>query len=384
MEENLKSHCLNNKTCKHRLDMKKSNSAWNSLEQFHKSISERSTQEIDGLTPFLEISKFAKELELNIPTSPTLYVRFITNMHYNWLKKASKFFKIVSTIPNYEIRIKRMFNTEDIFDSLAALYEIEMALKFKIQGFEVSFIEEKSTAKTPDMEVKLANRVFNLEVTTVNNPDEIQEKMKFYLLLNAIMFKHKVGMAGNLIHIPTQLQGELIQEIEEKAIESSEMGKKFKITRKGKFVLEIVPRTALKELTFQGVQFVHKELNDIEDKVNWIITNKQEQLDVNHNPGILCIYGGSRTINIEELYTKSYDKINPYLQTFPNLSALVLSSYTDFYPTESLNYLESQMNAKILRIIKPGFGENEQSIIWKNSAANFKIPYEFVKLYEDY
>jgi len=165
---------------------------------------------------------------------------------------------------------------------------------------------------------------------------------------------------------------------------SKEKSKKTKIIRKGKLVLEIVPRTGLKELTFQGVHLVHKELKNIEDKVNQTIRDKQEQLNVNQNPGILCIYGGSRTINIEKLYANSYDKINPYLQTFPNLSALVLSSYTDFYPTESLNQLESQIDAKTIVELTPGFGELEQSIIWNNSTSSCKTLPEFIQSYETF
>lgn len=360
--------------------MNYTNKVWDEFERFHKHINEASP--LEDIDSILELSKFGRKLGLKIPLISTFRVRFVSNMHYDWLSRANRMFKIISKIPNYEPRVKRFFNNDDIFDSLAALYELELAVRFKIQGFDVVFSDEKPPDKTPDMEINFSNKVFNLEVTTLNNPTEDQEKMSFYMKLNRIMFTQKIHMAGNLIRIPKQKQNELLEEIEENAKESITTGKKKIIVKEGAIVLEIVPWEKASELTFQGVHIVYKEKKNLVDKINQTIIDKQDQLNANQNPGILCIYEGSRLVNVEELYTKSYDKIYPHLQTYPNLSAIAISSYSDFYPTESLNHLEPQKNSKIFKTIKPAFGEREHSIIWKNTVAHVQLPEEFIRSYD--
>ncbi len=144
---------------------------WNRLEKFHKLTSDCNPLKNEGANAFLELSKFAKKLELKVPKHPSFYFRFGSNAHYSWLIKTNKLVKIISEIPNYEPRIKKFFNSDNYFDSLSALYELEMALKFKLQGFELAFTDENTPDKTPDIEIKLADRIFNLEVTSLNNPD---------------------------------------------------------------------------------------------------------------------------------------------------------------------------------------------------------------------
>ncbi len=357
---------------------------WNELEKFHKLTSDCNPLKNGGVNAFLELSKFAKKLELKVPKHPSFYFRFGSNAHYSWLIKTNKLVKIISEIPNYEPRIKKFFNNDNYFDSLSALYELEMALKFKLQGFEVVFTDENTPDKTPDIEIKLADRIFNLEVTSLNNPDQDKEKQEFHLQLMNLMLRHNVEIAGNIIDIPKIMHNNLLQEIENRIVESKEKGEITKIIEEGKLILEIAPNRSTDKLTFTGFHFVNKELKNIEDKVNQVIKDKSGQLNVNQNPGILCIYGGSRVFNIEELYTEAYDKINPYLQTIPKLSALVLSSYSDFYPSETLNNLTSSIGSKTLSVLKPGFGETEQSIIWKNSTASYELPPEFIESYETF
>ncbi len=199
-----------------------------------------------------------------------------------------------------------------------------------------------------------------------------------------LMLRHNVEIAGNIIDIPKIMHNNLLQEIENRIVESKEKGEITKIIEEGKLILEIAPNRSTDKLTFTGFHFVNKELKNIEDKVNQVIKDKSGQLNVNQNPGILCIYSGSRTFNIEELYTKAYDKINLYLQTIPNLSALVLCSYSDFYPLKTLNHLTTSIDSKTLSVLKPGFGETEQSIIWKNSTASYELPPEFIESYETF
>ncbi len=357
---------------------------WNELEKFHKVTSSSNPLKNEGIKAFLELSKFAKKLELKVPKNPSFYFRFGSNAHYNWLIKTNKLVKIISEIPNYEPRIKKFFNNDNYFDSLSALYELEMALKFKLQGFEVVFTDENTPDKIPDIEIKLADKVFNLEVTSLNNPDQDKEIQEFYSQLLNLILRHKVEIAGNIIDVPKNMHSNLLQEIENRIIESKEKGEITKIIEEGKLILEIAPNRSTEKLTLTGFHFVNKELKNIEDKVNQVIKDKSGQLSVNQNPGILCIYSGSRTINIEKLYTKAYDKINPYLQTMPNLSALVLSSYSDFYPLKTLNHLKSSIGSKVLCVLEPRFGETEQSIIWKNSTASYELPPEFIESYETF
>ncbi|NPD87383.1 MAG: hypothetical protein HGN29_01585 [Asgard group archaeon] len=364
--------------------MSEKKNSWDFCEEFHRSVHENSNQEIYVLSSLLEIRKFAEKLNLKVPTTPPFDIKFNSNMYYYWLIRANKLFKILSTIPNYEPRIERVFNSFDFFDAYAALYEIEMALKFKIQGFDVTFVKENVSENTPDLEVKLGKTVFNIEVTTVNQPNEYREITIFYQHLHVLMRKYKIFMSGNLIKIPISIQKNLLQEIEEKVKEAQEECKKTTIIKEGILVLELFPRGMKNIVTYKGMRFVHKEEKQIEDKVRQTIIDKQKQLKANNNAGILCIYGGSRTINIRELFEKLNEKIHPYLQTYPDLSALVLSSYKDVSTYENEISSEAEKDSKILKIINPAFGEKEYSVIWKNDSAKNVIPAEFLQVYNDF
>ncbi|MBY8999576.1 MAG: hypothetical protein KGD64_01555 [Candidatus Heimdallarchaeota archaeon] len=358
--------------------MKRFLSEWNRIEHFHKLLCENNPLLDEGVKALLEISKFAKKNKLKVPRHPSFNVRFESNAHYDWLIKVNKLVKIFSEIPNYKPRIKRFFNNDDYLNSLSALYELEMALKFKLQGFETVFTNEKTPDKKPDIEIKLANRIFNLEVTTINNPDKYREKQEFYFKLVKLKHKYNVKMAGILVDIPNNIQNDLLQKIEEKTLETKDKGGEGKMVIEGKLNLEIG------STKLQGFALVHKELKDIEDKVIEVIRKKTAQFSVKQNPGILCIYTGSRTYNIEQIYTKAYDKINLFLQTIPNLSVLVLSQYSDFYRMEPLNHLQSSFNFKTLCTLKPGFGEIEQSLIWQNKMASTEVPSDFIQSYETF
>ncbi len=359
------------------------NTGWEKFERFHKSILKEYPQEKKGVKAAIEISEFARKNGLNVPVNSPFNFRFTTNMHYDWLIRANKILKIISKIPNYLPRVKRLFNSEDIFDSLTVLYELEVALRFKIHGLDVTFSVEEPPEKTSDIEVKISNQIFNVEVTTLNNPDEVRDKMDFLMFLHQIMLKHKVYIAGNIINIPRTESIILLNEVEEKAIKSKTKMKKAIYTESGKLILEIVPRERTSELSFQGIHIVYKELTEIEDKINWTITKKQDQLNVNNKPGILCIYAGNRIINIEELYSRKYDKIYPYLQTYSNISGLVVSSYSLFESTENLEHLKRYHDNKLLREAKTGFGDSEHSIIWVNSTAKTRLPIQFIESYEN-
>ncbi|MBA7545471.1 hypothetical protein ES705_37840 [subsurface metagenome] len=51
---------------------------------------------------------------------------------------------------------------------------------------------------------------------------------------------------------------------------------------------------------------------------------------------------------------------------------------------ESVDVLISSNGSKTLSVLKPGFGETEQSIIWKNIIASYELPPEFIKTYETF
>lgn len=125
-------------------------------------------------------------------------------------------------------------------------------------------------------------------------------------------------------------------------------------------------------------------LIDVEDKIIRTIRDKNKQLQVNNLPGILCIYTGSRTADLEKIYHDEFDKIHMYLQSYPNISAVVLSTYSEFYDLESKNQQILKKKSKILIPIKPAFGNSEINIIWINEHARIKLPSIFIDTYQNY
>ncbi|MHA1667749.1 MAG: hypothetical protein ACTSUR_03745 [Candidatus Heimdallarchaeaceae archaeon] len=86
--------------------MNKYHHGWNMLEKFHESILESNPELSEGVNAFFEISHFAKKVGLKVPKQPSFNVRFGSNIHYDWLIKVNKLIKIISTIPNYQQRLK--------------------------------------------------------------------------------------------------------------------------------------------------------------------------------------------------------------------------------------------------------------------------------------
>ena len=78
---------------------------------------------------------------------------------------------------------------------------------------------KKTPDKTPDIEIELDDRIFNHEVTSLNNPDEYKEKQEFQSHLINLQLEHKVKIAGNIIEIPREIQSNFLQKIENRIVE---------------------------------------------------------------------------------------------------------------------------------------------------------------------
>ncbi|MHA1303856.1 MAG: hypothetical protein ACTSPI_09155 [Candidatus Heimdallarchaeaceae archaeon] len=356
---------------------------WDTILDFHKKQSEATKIGIEGYKAFKFIHKMALQLNFDFPSSPYMNVRFISNSHYPWLIRFAKILALISQIPNYETHVKRFFSN-NFETSLSAIYEIEIALRLHIEGIDIKFPEESQNSKSPDVVMNLDDGKYNIEVTSINYPQSVQWMNELYTKIISLGFRNRVKLSGNLMEPHSKKQIKLFLAKLQDAIQNYKTSNSVKrISEDGLGTVQIGTNTST---TFQssGFTFRHTKPIDMVDKIIRIMEKKQDQLKVNNNPGIICVFNGTEVTDPMHLFNADFDEINIALSTYSRLLGVVVSNYKVFYARELKQTQIKKKGNRMLIELSPALEPRETSLIWKDEVSDLNLPIEFINAFENY
>jgi hypothetical protein len=365
---------------------------WNRVIDFHQKNTNKFPSGERGLSAirFL-VSLFMKYGCDSLPNTHPLFNKFFfgAEFHYHWLIQYAKKLQIASTISGFSEIAPRFSNSKTF---LSANNEIEVALKFHLDGLDASFIPTTKSERTPDILLKINNKKYNAEVSSLNPPDQETLMWTFHSQLSQLTIGKGLVTGGFINIIPDHnVLARIINRVKEKIDEIQVTNEAGRINEPRYATIYIAPRDNIESIPkdCRGMfRIAQPYRRTTQEKIEWKIKEKYDQLFSSDYPSLLYLY--SQIIDKEKLYNlfdnvvdnmevilPSYSKLIGLVLTVPHLGFEVLSGMTSLSTMEKKEektYLESEI----------GKGQYESSLIWKNVHSDYLFPVEIGDAIEKY
>ena len=366
---------------------------WDNILKFHQSvnednpIAEEAIKSIKFLRAFFE-KRGCENLPPDHPLHPRLGVGAQSN--YLWLKQFTKKIQKASSLSEFDQIAKRLINPKTF---LTAYFEIEISLKLHLEGLNVYFVNVDAK-HNPDMKIKVDNKLTNIEVSSLNPPDQ---ETRFQTFLDHILHLHmslEVVLGGYVNRIPSPKEMEKIfDQLKESINKSKDAHKVEKLNYEGVVTIYIAPNDLANQIPDDCRGRFHffgpPERKPIQKQIQQKIEYKRKQLFRGNQPGILFLY--TLLINrkdVFKLFKTDMDDITAVLTSYPKLLGLVLIVPYNEIGTVSMEMLETlkpeYKKNKILLECEAGKYQYESIIIWKNLHSKDEFPDEVINAIKDY
>lgn len=153
---------------------------WDRVIQFHDSAHVKHANGIPGFAAVQYLRSVFEEFTHHFTTNHPIVMRlpaaYVEN--YAWLIQFARKIQLLRTIEGSDSLIPRLCKADEVYQTMA---EMEIALKLKLAGLDVLFVTPTAQHRTPDMIVHYDAFPINIEVTTVNDPQENTYLDELYL-----------------------------------------------------------------------------------------------------------------------------------------------------------------------------------------------------------
>ncbi len=308
---------------------------------------------------------------------------------YQWNIQFAKKITLFSTIYGADKVLARLDKPTEVYQ---ALTEIEVALKLKIAGLNISFIEQSPTEQRPDLVVEANSQEYNILVIPLNTPEhDIQLNDFYFVIINNLIKARKPILYGGVITKALK-DAELklfLQKLKEKVNEALEKDQIIIVNEEGYVTIGIAPehlQESLPEEYANGFRFSPITARVVEERIVDIITKKKTHLDLKQfkqHPNILVIHNHTSGWKPEEILKNAGPTIDPLLGTSTNLIGLILITQQRWWRTGETPRKETLEN-KILVTQAPAIQESEATLIWPNPQTNKSIPERIIEAFTDY
>ena len=265
--------------------------------------------------------------------------------------------------------------------------EIEVALKMKLAGFSVSFVQPNSSSPSPDLQVADDSISFNIEVSSINPPDEHERMNEFFSRISTISFERKVSTGGIISRTPKQAEilpfiDKFHKEID-KVVQFNEMRK---VTEPGLITLYVAQRELerlMPEDCRGGFRMIPLEPRPDKQRILAKIHEKIKQVCVNNAPGMIVLYSEITPDLAVALFEEPLDDISATIATYPKLIAFVLTCPQRWFNVDETPLKRADGNRILLRLT-PAIHESETMVIWTNSHGEVLLPEKFLQAFKNY
>ncbi len=303
--------------------------------------------------------------------------------NYEWLEQYAKKLHTATGIPGFDTVLTRLGRPDEYVSAFA---EIEVALKLHISGLEVSFVPPGDIA-SPDLTVKVGKTVFNVEVTSLNPPDEESRATDLMSVITVAQMR-KAVTGGYISRAPRQdeleeLGDSVVQAIDRAYAEHSVE----KVNVPGLALIYAAHRDLAASLPVDcrgSFRFIQPYPRSIEERLGRILRNKAKQTFIEGRLGLLVVY--ARMIGLEgatSLYEDLKDDIGAVIPSFPMLTGLMVTA-----PLIGVGVPEGEEKRvegdRTLLYSRPSVDEFEATVIWRNPHADVPMPAEVIRAFEEY
>jgi hypothetical protein len=313
---------------------------WDQVTHIHGMMSKDIQNGTEGMKAVCFLASFLKGvgcMELPRDHSLTNRLRMGSESNYAWLIQYARKLRTASSIPGFGFLSGRFADSREYY---AAHYEIEVALKLSLAGMDVRFLG-RGSERSSDMMLKLRATELNVEVTSLNPPDD---ETRFHSFISALIMvgpHNDVVMGGFVSRLPSAAKiKEILAEaasIRDKAWAAHEM----KVLRvPGIAVFYVAPSDLTGQMPEDcrgQFQFLPPSRKHIEQLVREKVQGKRQQLAASDRPGLLFIH--TQMVNrqtLAQLYESERDDTAVLLATYPDLLGLILiAPHYGELPTES-------------------------------------------------
>jgi len=231
-------------------------------------------------------------------------------------------------MPNHEEVLKRLAQPAEY---TGAYFELDTALAFQLERFEVKFVSKTSTPTT-DLEVSRDSDSYAIEVTSLNSSRafEKMDRITTYASFQAFKQKQNLVRGGVVLKTPKSEEelGKIFQEIDTAILQAERTGYA-RMNRPGNAILYFakpdlehkIPDDCRNQFRFGNIASP-----DTEQKIIKKIDEKWKQLGEQDRPGFLIVNTGF--IGVEEMdsiFSNSWDNIAIALSVYPKIACLCVS-----------------------------------------------------------
>ncbi len=258
---------------------------------------------------------------------------------------------------------------------LAAMHEIEIALRLWLEGYEVRFLSP-SAEPSPDLLVESDDERFTVEVGSLNRPDEEVRMNEVFdrIWLPSIM---KAVLGGVIIGAPLSARkaNELVSQVQIAIGSATRDHEVVTVNIPGVATVYVAPRDLASSLPdeFRGsFRFIPPYERRAEERIARRLGEKAKQ--VLEGPGFVALYDnllGSESLR--ELLEGPRDDITAVLASFPQILGLMVVTPLHLVhdPQEEHERLDDHRTRIVIEV---GVDEWEMVGIWENRYANHGFP----------
>ncbi len=291
----------------------------------------------------------------------------------------------VTGIPGFESRRVRLGHHREY---LPAMHEIETALRLRLAGYEVSFLEESSERRSPDLLVQSDDGRFTVEVGSLNRPDQ-EGRMNevFSRIMGASIGKAVLG--GVIIGAPLSARraSELVSRVETAIDSATRDHEMVTVNIPGVAKVYVAPRDLASSLPeeFRGsFRFIPPYERQAEERVARRLREKAKQILELKDPGLIVLYDhllGSEPLR--ELLESPGDDVAAVLTSFSQILGLMVVTPLHLVhdPEEEHERLDDHRTRIVTEI---GLDEWEMIGIWENLHADHAFPPSLTSVVTNY
>ena len=273
-------------------------------------------------------------------------------------------------------------------EHLGAMHEIEAALRLRLEGYEVSFLETSSEGQSPDLLVQSDDGRFTVEVGSLNRPDEEGRINDVFSRILGVSLRRAV-LGGVIIGAPLSARkaGELVSSVETAIAAAIQAHEVVKVNIPGLASIYVAPRdlaSSLPEEFRSSFRLIPPYERRAEERVARRLGEKAKQVLQLKDPGLVVLYDnllGSESL--QELLESPKDDIAAVLTSFPQILGLMVVTPLHLVhdPKQEHQRLDDHRTRVVTEI---GIDEWEMVGIWENLHADHGFPPDLISAITNY
>ncbi len=273
-------------------------------------------------------------------------------------------------------------------EHLGAMHEIETALRLRLEGYEVSFLETSSERLRPDLLVRSDDGRFAVEIGSLNPPDEERR-------MNEVLFRiwgpsiTRAVLGGVIIgaRLSERKASELVSSVQTAIAAAIQDHEVVRVNIPGLATVYVGPRdlaSSLPEEFRESFHFIPPYERRAEERVARRLEEKAKQILELRVPGLVVLYDnllGSESLR--ELLESPKDDIAVVLTSFPQILGLMV--VTPLHSVQDPKKEHERLDDHRTRVItEVGIDEWEMVGIWENLQADHGFPPDLISAIKNY